>query len=68
MVLSWYVIITILFVMAVAMYTDLRRRLIYDWLATDILPPRSAYRWSWGFFLSGLISKRKTDIYHLIGK
>lgn len=32
MVLSWYVIIPILFVMAVAMYTDLRRRLIYDWL------------------------------------
>lgn len=32
MVFSMYVIIPILFVMVVAMYTDLRRRLIYDWL------------------------------------
>ncbi|MFS0554921.1 prepilin peptidase [Brevibacillus sp. 179-C9.3 HS] len=32
MLLSLYVIIPILFVMAVAMYTDLRSRLIYDWL------------------------------------
>ncbi|MGZ0050949.1 prepilin peptidase [Brevibacillus gelatini] len=29
---TWYVIIPILFVMAVAVYTDLRYRLIYDWL------------------------------------
>lgn len=32
MVLSMYVVIPILLVLAVAVYTDLRRRLIYDWL------------------------------------